>query len=211
MVLSLPAFNQEGEKVLLNKSGINILPEKGDIAIGIDAVPFLNLLNNKGNSPGFYFINNLPSISLKYYNSSNTVFRMGVLIGYSSVKDNDDVSDQFTKNANGSFGLSFGYEKRLGKSRVQGFYGVDGNLNYGKVKNTNSLGAVSFETSNFGTGASVFIGAEVFVVAKLSIGGQFSWGPEYSIQKDIHNETTTTRFTLGADNASGALILSFHF
>jgi hypothetical protein len=211
IILSVPAFNQESEKVLLNKSGVNILPEKGDIAIGIDAVPFLNLLNNKGNSPGFNFINNLPSISLKYFNSNSSAFRMSVLLGFSSIKDNDDSADQFTKNANGSVGLRFGYEKRLGKSRVQGFYGAEGNLNYGKVKNTSSPDIVSFETTKYGAGASLFIGAEVFVATKLSVGGQFTWGPSYSIEKDIHNETTTSRFIVGADNAFGALILSFHF
>jgi hypothetical protein len=209
--LSVPAFSQDGEKVLQNKSGINILPEKGDMAIGIDAVPFLNLLNNKGTSPGFNFVNNIPSITLKYFNTDKSALRMTILLGYSSVKNKDDVTDQYNQETGSSIGLKFGYERRMGKSRVQGFYGVDGSVGFDKNKNSNSLDVITLETSGIGFGASFFIGAEVFVAAKLSVGGQFSWGPSYTIEKDIHYKESISTFSLGANNANGALTLAFHF
>jgi hypothetical protein len=209
--LSIPAFNQVRDSVLLNKNGINILPEKGDIAIGIDAVPFLNLINSKGNNPGFNFINNIPSISLKYFNSNHSALIMDFIVGYSSVKDGDEDLTQFSQDTKSSIGINFGYEKRLGKSRVQGFYGVEGGFIYGKSKNIDANKLVTLETSSIGVGASFILGAEVFVAAKLSVGGQFSWGPQYLVEKDIDNRTKMSGFTMGADNANAALILAFHF
>ncbi len=211
VVLSLPAFNQENETVLQSKNNINILPEKGDIAIGIDAVPFLNLLNDKGTSPGFNFVNNIPAFSLKYFNTNNSALRMSFKIGYSLFKNGDDSFDRFNKESNGSFGINFGYEKRLGKSRVQGFYGFDGGFAFEISKHSNENDIVTLESSVFGIGAEFILGAEVFIMTKLSVGGQFSWGPSYLIETDISNNTAASGISLGANNANGALMLSFHF
>jgi hypothetical protein len=208
---SIPAFNQTGDSVLLSKRGLKILPEKGDIAIGIDAVPFLNMFNEKGTSPGFNFVNNFPVFSLKFFNTDNSAIRMKFLIGYSSGKDGDTDFKQYDKTTTTSIGINMGFEKRFGKSRVQGFYGIQGGVGYGKSKEVNDRDIVSLETSNFSIGASIFLGAEFFVAPKLSIGGEFTWGPQYVIEKDIQGKTATSAFAIGADNAYGALILAFHF
>lgn len=212
VILSMPAFNQvKDDSVLTNKYGVPILPEKGDISIGIDAVPFLNLLNNKGTSPGFNFVNNIPSISLKYFNSDNSALIMDIGIGYTSVKDGEMNLSDYTLDTKSSINVNFGYEKRLGKSRVQGFYGVEANFGFGKDKSVTINDIVTLETSAFRIGASFLIGAEVFVAPKLSVGGKFTWGPQYMIEKDIDNDLATSYLFLGADNAGGALILAFHF
>jgi hypothetical protein len=212
VLLSIPAFNQvKDEGVLTNKYGVHILPEKGDISIGIDAVPFLNLLNNKGTSPGFNFVNNIPSISLKYFNSDNSALIMDILIGYTSFKEGDDNLSDFSQQTESSIGLNFGYEKRLGKTRVQGFYGLEGSVGFGKSKEVTINDIVTLETSSFELGASFIMGVEYFIAPKLSIRGKFSWGPQYRIEKDLDNESAVSGLYLGADNANGALILAFHF
>ncbi len=211
ITLSFPIFSQQNETILTNKDGIAILPERGNIAIGIDAVPFLNLLNDKGDSPGFNFINNIPALSLKYFNTNSSALRASVMIGYNSLKAGDESLENYNQEINSSFGVNLGYEKRLGVSRVQGFYGLQGEFIYGKDKITNDEEIVFMETSTLGLGASLFVGAEVFVATKLSIGGQFSWGPTYIIEKDTENNTAFSTFNLSTSNANGALILLFHF
>jgi hypothetical protein len=209
--LCIPVFNQVKDSVLLNKKGMRILPEKGDIAIGIDAVPFLNLFNSKGSVAGFNFVNGIPSISLKYFNTDHSALRMKFLIGFNSVKDGDENLSHYSQDNTNAIGINFGYEKRLGKSRVQGIIGVEGGIAYGKSKSTATNETVTMEVSSFGTGASFILGAEFFIAAKLSIGGEFNWGPKYLKEKDIYNKTAMSGFTMGADNANGALILAFHF
>lgn len=211
LVLTVPAFNQKPDSVLVNKAGVHILPEKGDLAIGIDAVPFLNLLNSKATNPGFNFVNGIHSFSFKYFNTAASAIRVDLLIEVESVKNgNDDFSSYSLQNTS-NIGINVGYEKRLGKTRVQGFYGVEGGFIYGKTKNLNDMDVVSAEGSVLSLGARLFLGAEYFFAAKLSIGGQFTWGPEYSIAKNIHNKTKQSGIFFGADNANGALILAFHF
>jgi hypothetical protein len=209
--LCTPAFNQKRDSVLVTKHGMRILPEKGDIAIGIDAVPFLQLLKTNSSEPGFNFVNNVPAISLKYFNSDNSALRMKILIGYSSMKEGDEGLDNFINYKSSSIGLNFGYEKRLGKSRVQGFIGAEGGIAYGKLKNIDDNEVVTLEGTTFAMGASFILGAEFFIAPKLSIGGEFTWGPRYMVAKNIDENMQMSDFTIGAGNANGALILAFHF
>lgn len=207
----ISATGQESAHVFLNKSGVNILPEKGDLSIGIDAVPFLNLLNDKGDSPGFNFVQGIPTISIKYFNTDRSAIRLNVSINHTSLKDGDDKFNQFVKDISTDIGLEAGYEKRLGKSRVQGFYGLEGGISTGKEKNSDNTNFVFTEDSYFAVTLDGFIGVEYFVAPKLSLGGQFSWGPTYILMHDSKNSTKTTVFNMSAQNMGAALILSFAF
>ena len=212
MIVSIPVFNQEqSENILMNKNGINILPEKGEMAIGIDAVPLLNLLNNKGATAGFNFVNNIPSIRLKYFNTDNSAIRINLLLRYNSVKDGNESFTNFDKTTENSFGLSAGWEKRTGKSRVQGYYGFDVGFSYGKSKEIDQNNNVSIDISSLVIGANGIIGVEYFIAPKLSLGGEFTWGPTYTSIKDIDNRTALSSISVSAGNANGALILAFHF
>jgi hypothetical protein len=204
LMLAASVFAQE--EVLTSKNGIPILPVKGDLSIGIDAVPFFNLFKDNSASPGFNFTNNIPSIAVKYFLEDNRALRMECMIGYSSM--NYENSGKILEN---SFGLSAGYEWRTGSSRVQGYTGVQGGGFYGKDKTIDSNENVLEEESSFGIVVQGFLGAEYFIAPKLSIGGEFTWGPTYTVITDNVNSEKLSIVDIGASNANGALMLTFHF
>lgn len=230
--------NEEQENDLKSKKGLVILPESGDIALGVDALPFLNYVGNMmngatGNSSGFRFVDNTQTIFGKYFLSKETAVRAAFRIGVFSnetgnyvramdaTSPNDEVLDTRTQNFN-NFSLSGGLEKRRGKTRIQGFYGVEGfigvssatiNYDYGNAF-TSSNPSVFF-TNNFNSGSELqgssrilqstvgtawsfgvrgFIGVEYFIAPKLSLGGEFGWGPSYTSQADGINITERTNF-----------------
>jgi hypothetical protein len=153
---------------LTSKKGVPILPEKGDYAIGIDAIPFFNYFGNMfhGNNfsegvPAFNFTTAHPlTIYGKYFKNANTAYRAYVRIGYNSetfkhlttqdgsttvppatVVDKKTVSDM-------AFQIGAGLEKRRGKGRVQGIYGAEASLqiankNMEKYTYGNSLSATT--------------------------------------------------------------------
>ena len=209
--MSLPILSQETEDLLTNKNGVIILPEQGDISIGIDAVPFLNMLNDKGSSPGFNFVNNIPALSAKLFLSERSAVRLNLKIDFSLTKDGTQNFTSFVQETNHNYGLTFGYERRLGKTRVQGFYGAEGGAFFGKGKIVDNDTIVFKETLSLGFGVDGFIGVEYFIAPKVSIGGQFSWGPTYLIDKDLENHTQSSSIIVSTENLEGALILSFAF
>lgn len=204
VALAFSAIAQD--EVLTNKNGAPILPAKGDISIGIDAVPFLNLFKDNSASPGFNFTNGIPMIAMKYFLEDNRALRMELVISY-----NSDNIESFGKDVGSSFGVNMGYEWRTGSSRVQGYTGVQGGVLYGKFKSTDTNEDVLSEDSAFGVGVEGFIGAEYFIAPKLSIGGQFTWGPSYTVRTDVMNDSKRKVFDVSAKNANGALMLTFHF
>jgi hypothetical protein len=132
---------------LVSKGGYNILPEKGDIGLAIDAIPFTDFIGNlvKINS-GAPFSSNLhirpPEggmiICLRYFTGAKTAVRARFRIAYSSnsekfstVDDSDPLGDlvydtRITCNTN--FDVGIGLEKRRGSTRLQGIYGIEGML-----------------------------------------------------------------------------------
>jgi hypothetical protein len=198
-VLTTPAFNQESPQSLLNKQGVNILPERGEIAIAIDAVPFLGILTRDGTRPGFNFVQDIPAFGLKYFTSNTSAWRMNFRIGHISSKSSTNPEKST------SLGFGMGYEQRLGKSRVQGFYGIGGGVDY-EYSRTYYGGLDYTGNSVVAIGAKGFFGVEVFIAAKLSIGGEFNWGPTFLDRKHGGH-----LFYLGHGNADGALMLNFYF
>jgi len=210
VVLFVTVTGQENEILPVSKNGAVILPEKGDFAIGIDAVPFLNLFNDKGEEPGFNFITGFPAISGKYFINDKSALRSTVRVRYRNMKNGDIDLTNFTKYVNTDIYFGFGYEGRLGKSRVQGLYGIEYNITGSKTKNTQD-DSVFDNRSSLGTGINGFAGAEYFILPKLSVGGQFSWGISYAVSKDKEREEKTRTFNMDAGNMGGALMLTFHF
>jgi hypothetical protein len=204
LALAFSLFAQD--TVLTSKRGIPILPVKGDISIGIDAVPFFNLFKENTQSPGFSSPGNIPMIAMRYFLADNRALRMEVMVNYRTRN-----FEEGNRNVTSSYGINMGHEWRFGSTRVQGFAGVQGGVFYAKEKTTDDNDDVLDEYSTVGVGAEGFLGAEVFIAPKLSIGGQFAWGPTYSVSNDIVNEQKVTVFSIDADNLSGALILAFYF
>lgn len=130
------------------KSGQKILPQAGDIAIGIDATGALEYLGNSFNgntnndaSNIFNYDDNVfgnNSIFVKYFLTDNTAVRVKLHMGFDSdtykmfVIDDKNVAtdpdarvEDSYKNSNTALGLRVGYEIRRGYGRLQGFYGAE--------------------------------------------------------------------------------------
>lgn len=143
---------QAQDEPLLGKKGQEILPQKGDIGLGVNLIPFLYWAGNSfnGNANNTYAIEDKffsvfgNSVLIgKYMLTDKTALRLawGINFGH-SVKDQyvqDDalnnpnamVKDSRTLNWSRA-SIALGYEMRRGKRRLQGFWGVDLRVRYNK-------------------------------------------------------------------------------
>ena len=210
------AFAQD----LTSKKGELILPEAGDWGISVNATPFLNYIGNfiGGNglnaAPTINFLSTNQTIMGKYFVDAQTAYRAGVRIGFGSASTAVKVPvpvvvpvtfvDDVTKVSGSNIGLTAGWEKRRGKTRLQGFYGGEAGISLGTGKTVTTYGnALSADNTNgglartkedklgstFGFGLRGFIGAEYFILPKMSIGGEFGWGLAFTNTGE--GETTT--------------------
>ncbi len=137
---------------LTSKKGENYLPEAGDWAIGIDAVPLLDYIGNifgktaDNNHAGNIWTPNNPSFAIngKYFHTADMALRGGIRLGFSSSSQTVMVGNRAeaapttnpwpeiatevenkAKQGSTNVGLSIGLEKRKGNTRLQGFYGAE--------------------------------------------------------------------------------------
>lgn len=194
---------------ITSKKGELYLPETGDWAISIDGSAFLkyagNFIGGNGlnDAPSFNFLSTNQTIIGKYFTSPNTAYRFGACLGFvtssttsivpaiPSTGPNTTVDDVFKHSAT-NIGLTFGKEWRKGKTRLQGFYGVeagvalrtsDSKYNYGNPLSDFNSGSRQTESKNgstFNLGVRGFIGAEYFILPKIALGGEFGWGLAFS-------------------------------
>ncbi|MCU0434385.1 MAG: hypothetical protein MUC87_13105 [Bacteroidia bacterium] len=170
------AFAQD----LTSKKGEPILPEAGDLAIGIDAMPLLdyfgNFIGGNGNNfgtPSWQFTNAAQMITGKMFVSPTMAYRGMLRIGFGSqtmknfvTQDGSTatppatVTDEMKMSGN-FIGLGGGLEWRRGKTRLQGYYGAMAMVSFGSSKNTYTYGnpftstyTTPTTTSDFLTGAS---------------------------------------------------------
>lgn len=147
------------------KSGQVILPQAGDIAIGIDATGVLEYLGNSFNgktnnsaSNIFNYNDNVfgtNSIYGKYFLTDKTAIRVKLHLGFGSdtqkelVQDDKNVAanpdarvEDSYKNSNTALGLRVGYEIRRGYGRLQGFYGAEVGLGISSESHTYEYGNI---------------------------------------------------------------------
>jgi hypothetical protein len=142
--ISLSAQEEAPQGAVTTKSGKYILPEQGDIAIGVNGAPFItyfgNLLNGStnNNSPALSFLNN-QEIYFKYFLADDAALRVSVKANTTNstskayVRDDAAyfadpnsqalVSDKYMLSQSDLM-LGIGFEKRRGYGRLQGFYGA---------------------------------------------------------------------------------------
>jgi hypothetical protein len=142
-------FNDEP---LTGKKGQVILPQKGDIGVGVNLIPFFYWMGNSFNANAdntyasddkFFNIFGNSVIIGKYLLTDNSALRLawGVNMGNATKEEyvQDDASndpnimvkDSRTLNWSRA-SLALGYEMRKGKRRLQGFWGVDLRVSYNK-------------------------------------------------------------------------------
>jgi hypothetical protein len=192
-------------QVLTNKKGQPILPEKGDLALGIDVVPVVRYAGNlfyAGNDS----VNDLsPYYPLTFFGkimlNERTAFRTRFRIGFSSstqdtlvpkstsTNPNELVSDE-AKRTRANIALGGGIEKRRGNGRVNGIYGAEAAFTLATDKTKFTYGnkldvaiqsntqVISNKTGSvFGLGIRGFLGVEYFIGTKLSLSAEYGWGP----------------------------------
>ncbi|MEM9895970.1 MAG: hypothetical protein AAF789_06335 [Bacteroidota bacterium] len=144
-------INSDGEeKELLSKNGHQILPQKGDWSLGVNATTVLRYIGNaangetNNNQPSFAVVSkNLPTATIygKYFIADDLAWRGGLDVFADLDRDRFRVDDDGSNNPDDvvfdirdidRFGItaSLGLEKRKGKSRVQGIYGADVFVHY---------------------------------------------------------------------------------
>jgi hypothetical protein len=154
LVLGLNVVAQDS--VLVNKHGRVILPQKGDLAIGLSADPFLNYVGNMFNANTNNSLNlGDQNIYFRYFLSNNDALRVTVRVSSSKYIDNyyvtddaaratDPLSRQQVEDRQTSFdhnyGIRLGYQKFRGYNRLRGFYGADLGYLYSKSKYTHEYG-----------------------------------------------------------------------
>lgn len=145
------AFSQETEQEE-KEPGFekqNPLPQKGDLSIGFDAIPFAEYLGNifndtQNNSVSANFVGNNQQIFAKYFLSDNMALRGRLRIDQNITTDrnrvmqdnqeipdpNVEVTDEWTDNST-FVRLGGGVEFRRGEGRLIGVYGGEVSFLYG--------------------------------------------------------------------------------
>jgi hypothetical protein len=142
-ITTLGLFAQ-GSDQLTSKKGEMYLPESGDWAISFSATPFLQYFGNflsgataTNAAPTVNFLNGNQTIIGKYYVDNQTAYRGLLRIGINSFGQDNIVAANGSTLASPTYvtdhaayaqhfvGLGAGYEKRRGKTRLQGYYGAE--------------------------------------------------------------------------------------
>jgi hypothetical protein len=189
---------------------LSYLPVAGDYALGIDATPFLNytgrLLSNSGaTAPTFgvrgqgiygkYFLKDNRAIRAKLrLNAYSESFKASVRNDEALATNPEATTIDVMKEGKTDVNLSVGYEFRRGHGRVQGFWGGELGLGFGKTNTTYEYGnpmtvANPMPTSGFAGGGigrilkvnngmnfqvsvGAFAGVEYFITNHVSLGGE---------------------------------------
>ena len=183
LLISSTIFSQE----IINKNGFPILPQKGDWSIGTDAGSMISYVGN---------------IFSGDYNPVDISFHQGTFI-YVKRMIEDNVANRYKMGAffnsiseELEFGIGYGYEKRKGKTRLQGFYGYEGFVGMNYIDEDEEK---DFITS---ISTSIFIGCEYFIASKVAIGAEYTYGPILSVSDQIN-------FLL--EGGTGTIRMNFYF
>ncbi|MDR3328276.1 MAG: hypothetical protein LBT04_09255 [Prevotellaceae bacterium] len=242
--VTLFAAAQDNE-VTNSKGKTTLLPQEGSIALGIDATPFFKYLggifsDTDADTPEFTY----GAFYGKYFLTDKMAIRGKLRLGYLSDKsvnlvpeDNkpDEKVKDITKISGTNIELKVGLERRIGKTRFQGFYGAEVGFEIGNQGNRkytwgNELIAGQRTLSDrngttYGIGADLFAGIEYFVASYVAISGELGWGIKFaSTGKGVleyeymdGSKINTKKIETGGsskfsfDNFGGAINVIFYF
>lgn len=218
---------------ILSKKGERFLPEAGDWGIVVSANPFLEYIGDffsttGGSSPMNTWADDMV-VTGKYFATEKMAYRAKLRLGFGSAKDetivphsttaNTFVTDE-TKYSYSNITIGAGMEWRRGKTRLQGFYGGEALINFGRGNDDNALEAgktemtygeaLSATNQNGGSSRTLevkngstigitirgFVGAEYFIFPKMSLGLEYGWGLGFS--KTGEGERTEERWDAAA-------------
>jgi hypothetical protein len=194
--------SEENDGVLKSKKGYVILQETGDMAFGIDAMPFINFAGNFFGAAGagtvlWDFPQNDNVFFMKKFISPTEAYRTKMRIGhtqtsskYSVTDDNavlsnplyDPALDNATdtrKMSNTNITIMGGKEMRRGHGRLQGFMGAELGLFYtrtsAKYDYSNSFSAINTNPSE-GIAATPSVGSVNLTDERLLKTSSYTFG-----------------------------------
>ena len=209
---AMVTFAMAQGKESTTKNTTSILPKAGNVGIGNSANPFLEYAGNLiGSVPVTAPYFSAPTVYGKYFLEDDLAVRVKLsLSGRSNTEKTylpafaggDSIWDRTEKTSSMSVDLSFGLEKRIGKNRLQGFYGAELRIMSGgstktkysyntPLSATNTFHLLSSKTPGtlLGIGANVFAGAEYFIAPGVSLSGEVGWGLLY---RSYSRQSTTS-------------------
>ena len=237
---------EEETEPLRAKNGQLVLPEKGSFGVGVNVVPLLHWLGNtfNANSNNTYASSGRLGQALgssvimgRYFLSNKTALRIALGFKVANVTEtryvtrdgylgtDNEVGDTRTI-AQGKYVLSLGYEGRVGKKRLRGYYGVDflvgfrndgayiyqyGNsytksnstpttTNWGGNVFSNNERVLSQNTRvTLSAGVRPFLGVEYFFAPHVSVGAEFGGTLVYS--GTIRSNRIIEVYTSGEESA----------
>ncbi len=161
-VTNTPPVATSETPVIMSKKGEIYLPQTGDWVLSMNATPWINYFGNLIHGPAnsTSFLNSTQTIVGKYYVDDHTAYRLLLRIGINSTSQNQEIASSDTGNtfptpqaedkrtiSSHFIGVGFGIEKRRGKTRLQGYYGIeamfflagsDTSFTYGNSYNANT-------------------------------------------------------------------------
>lgn len=151
------ASSAQNDSLVSNVVGSNkFLPKAGDIAIGVEADPFINFIGNMFNGTSGNSLNlNNNTLYFRYYLSKDAAVRLSININSNSYTDKyyviDDaaafadpltqsqVEDRYTFSDR-QFHVRLGYQKFYNYSRFRAYYGGDLGYQYSRTKDNYEYG-----------------------------------------------------------------------
>ena len=145
-----------------NKRGVYLLPQAGNMALGFDATPFLDIFSSSSNPfDGFNGVDN--SIYWKYFVQDNRALRARLTLNMLNETWSGEIEDDATNTADDAtkidterlsqtaVTLGLGYEFRRGNGRVQGYYGAELSFGFQAGKTLYEYGNKMTEDNTFPT------------------------------------------------------------
>lgn len=184
-----------------SKRGLVITPEVGDVALSVDALPYISYLGNiangnTGNGLNSPFSAAMPfTVQGRYVASNKMYYRVGFALGISSetfksANATDPKKEDKTVVSDRLLALSAGVEfNKSIRGRLRGYYGADlmvmtksgentlNGYDGGTITFTPAEGASSKVSGGgmFGVGLNALAGVEYFIAPKISLGAEVHW------------------------------------
>lgn len=192
------------EEPLANKHGVPVLPQTGDIAIGIDALPYLNYLGNIFNNTQNNTLDlGSQNLYFRYYITDKSAVRVNLSVGKTTEQDNFYVQDDAARASDPTsqamvqdrrstmdrhFSLLVGLQKSRGYGRLKGFYGVQAGYGYDRSKSEYQYGnsmtvANQAPTTHWGNLSNRTVNTDEGITNAIMAGGFV--GAEYYILPKI--------------------------
>ncbi len=156
MLLSLSLIVTAQTEAKTIKNDAQVLPQTGDLAIGLDILPFFDYIGNMFNSSTDNTLDfGRQNLRLRYYLAPNTAIRFNFLVDRNTKNNFEYVANDATYSENSNsidlltdkltttqsnIELLVGLQKSRGYGRILGFYGAQIGYEYGRIKEKYSYG-----------------------------------------------------------------------